>query len=257
MAFTWLPGISWHVLALVFVTVLVAYGVFGATGFGSSVIAVPLLAHAFPLTFAVPFVTSLDAFATTNASYRQWRSASFEELRRVLPALLLGIVVGTTLLVHLPRAPALLALGVFIALYGLYIVVAQPSGRVIRGAWAWPIGFIGGLFSVLFGTGGPIYMVYLSARIRDKTVLRATSSLLVAISVLLRLGVFMVSGLLMQPGLLVLVLMMLPVMLVGYGVGSRAHHALSRNAVMRLIATVLLANGLLLITRSLAMLREA
>lgn len=256
MAFEWLPGVSWHVLALVFVTVLAAYAVFGATGFGSSVIAVPLLAHAFPLTFAVPFLTSLDAFATTNASYRQWRSASFAELRRIVPALLLGIVAGTTLLVRLPRAPALLALGIFIALYGLYIVFARPAERVIHGAWAWPIGFVGGLFSVLFGTGGPIYIVYLSSRIHDKTMLRATSSLLIAMSVLLRIGVFIVSGLLLQPGLLVLALMMLPVMLAGYGVGSRLHHALSRHAVMRLIAAVLLANGLSLITRSLAMLRD-
>src|SRR5512145_2916085 len=97
---------------------LAAYTMFGATGFGSSIIAVPALAHAFPLTFAVPFATALDGVATLTASRAQWRDAAWTELRRILPAAFVGIALGATVLVSLPRAPALAALGVFIASYG-------------------------------------------------------------------------------------------------------------------------------------------
>lgn len=253
--FHWLPDMPWQVLAALPVLIFAAYTVFGATGFGSSVIAVPALAHVFPLTFAVPLVTALDCAATTTASYRQWRHARRDEFRRLLPTMLLGIVAGTTLLVRLPRAPALLALGIFVMLYGTYILVGPRQRPTIHAGWAWPIGLVGGVFSVLFGTGGPIYMVYLSARIHDKSELRATSSLLITSSVLVRVVVFVASGLLFQDRLLLTAALLVPVMFAGYVAGNRLHHALSRSGVMKLIATLLVGNGTLLVWRSIAMLR--
>jgi uncharacterized membrane protein YfcA len=249
----WLPDAPWYVLAALPLVVLAAYTVFGATGFGSSIIAVPALAHAFPLTFAVPLVTALDCAAAANASFRQWRRAEFAEIRRILPTMLLGIAAGTTLLVNLPRAPALLALGVFVAGYGVYALTGPREWRAVRPFWAWPIGLLGGVFSVLFGTGGPIYMVYLSARIGDKTTLRATSSVLVTISVLIRTGVFVATGLLLNAPLLVAAAALLPVMLAGYFLGNRLHFALSRTGVMRLIALLLVGNGALLVVRAVGL----
>ena len=254
MIAAWLPDAPWYVLAAVPLVVLAAYTVFGATGFGSSIIAVPALAHAFPLTFAVPLVTALDCAAAANASFRQWRRAEFAEIRRILPTMLLGIAAGTTLLVNLPRAPALLALGVFVAGYGAYVLAGPREWRAVRPFWAWPIGLFGGVFSVLFGTGGPIYMVYLSARIADKTALRATSSVLVTISVLIRTAVFVATGLLLHAPLLVAAAALLPAMLAGYFLGNRLHFALSRAGVMRLIALLLVGNGALLVVRAVGLL---
>ncbi|MEP6656286.1 MAG: sulfite exporter TauE/SafE family protein [Betaproteobacteria bacterium] len=251
--FHWLPDVSWQVLAALPILIFAAYTVFGATGFGSSVIAVPALAHAFPLTFAVPLVTVLDCAATTTASFRQWRHARLDEFLRLLPTALIGIVAGTTLLVRLPRAPALLALGVFVLSYGIYILAGPRQRSTLHRRWAWPIGLAGGAFSVLFGTGGPIYMVYLSARIHDKSELRATSSLMITSSVLMRAAVFISSGLMFQDTLLPTAALLAPAMVLGYVAGNRLHHALSRNGVMKLIASLLVANGMLLIGRAMAM----
>jgi len=251
----WLPDAPWYVLAALPFVVFAAYTMFGATGFGSSIIAVPAIAHFFPLTFAVPLVTALDCTATANASSRQWRHADFGEFRHLLPAMLIGIGAGTTLLVNLPRGPALLALGVFVTGYGLYLFAGRREWRALPPLWAWPIGFVGGVVSVLFGTGGPIYMVYLSARIRDKTTLRATSSVLVTLSVFVRTAVFVGTGLLTHVPLLVVAAALLPFMFGGFWFGNRLHDALSRAGVLRLIAGLLVANGLLLALRALAMLR--
>lgn len=246
-----LPDVGWPVLLAVPFIVLAAYTVFGATGFGSSIIAVPTLAHAFPLTFAVPFVTALDGVATLTASSRQWRDASWPEIRRILPFAFVGIALGATVLVSLPRAPALFALGVFVAGYGLWQWLGARRMTKAHPLWAVPIGLAGGVFSVLFGTGGPIYMVYLSARIRDKTPLRATSSVLVTVSVWTRIVVFIATGLLLQAPMLVLAALMVPVMFAGLKLGNRLHHALSAPGVLRLISGVLVANGALLVVRAL------
>jgi uncharacterized protein len=250
-----LPDAPWYVLALIPFVLLAAYTVFGATGFGSSIITVPVLAHWFPLTFAVPLVTALDCVATANAGVRQWRRADLRELRRLLPAVFAGIALGTTLLVRLPRGFALLALGVFVAGYGVHMLLGRHEWRPLRPAWAWPIGICGGSFSVMFGTGGPIYMVYLASRIHDKTTLRATSSLLVLVSVLIRTGVFVVTGLLLKVPLLVTAAVLLPLMFAGYALGNRLHFTLSRGGFMKLIAALLAINGVSLVVRAIALLR--
>ena len=251
----WLPDVPWYVLVTIPLVIVAAYTVFGATGFGSSIIAVPVLAHWLPLTFAVPLVTALDSVSTLNASYRQWRHADWREYRRLLPPILIGIAAGTTLLVNLPRGVALMALGIFVTAYGTYLLVGQHQWRPLRPAWAWPLGFVGGMFSVNFGTGGPVYMVYIASRIHDKTALRATSSVLVTTSVLIRTGVFIVTGLLLNAPLLLCAAALLPLMFVGYVLGNRLHYALTRAGVMKMIAGLLTLNGAVLITRALAALR--
>ena len=246
-----LPDVSTHVLFAVPLIVLLGYTIFGATGFGSSIISVPGLAHFFPLTFAVPLVTTVDAFAATSTAIRWRRLVVWREVRILLPAMLIGIALGATLLLNLPRDPALLALGAFAVSYGSYIL-AGPRKLVRAPGWlVWPVGIAGGIFSALFGTGGPIYIVFLSARIDDKSALRATSAIVVGVSVWARLALFLGTGLLLDKHLLAMVPMLLPVMVLGLILGNRLHHALSRGGVLRLIAALLIANGIALILRAL------
>jgi len=65
--FASLPDAPWYALAAISFVVVAAYAVFGATGFGSPSMSVPVLAHYFSLTVAVPLVTLLDVAATANA----------------------------------------------------------------------------------------------------------------------------------------------------------------------------------------------
>ena len=250
-----LPDLPNHVLLAAALAFLLAYTVFGATGFGSSIISVPALAHLLPLTFVVPLVTSVDAFAATMNAVRLRRVIAWREVIRLLPAQLAGMTLGATLLLNLPREPALLALGMFAAGYGSY-VLAGPRRLARAPDWlVWPIGLVGGVFSALFGTGGPIYIVYLAARVDDKSVLRATSVIVVTVAVWSRLLLFVATGLLLDPTLLALAALLLPVMLAGLWLGNRLHHALSRGGVLRLIAVLLIGNGAALVLRAVEAMR--
>ena len=245
-----LADLPWYALAAIPLVVLAAYAIFGATGFGSSIFAVPLLAHLFPLAFCVALITTLDLFAATSTSVRLRRAVAWPDLRRVLPAAVIGIVAGVTVLVSLRQSAALLALGIFVACYGTYVLAGARKLRRAPAWLAWPIGLVGGVFSALFGTGGPIYMVFYSARIHDKGALRATSAATVTVSVWIRLIAFAGAGLLLDPALLTLAAAMLPVMLGGLVLGHRLHHKLSGHGVLRLISMLLVANGLFLIARA-------
>lgn len=250
-----LPDLPWYALAAVPLIVLLAYTIFGATGFGSSIVEVPVLAHIFPLTFAVPLATSLDAFAAGVTSVRLRRLVLWREVLRLLPPIVVGIALGATLLLNLPRAPAMLALGVFVTAYGSWVLSGPRGLRRAPGWLAWPIGAFGGVFSVMFGTGGPIFMVFLSARIADKAALRATSAAIVTFSVWTRFVLFAATGLLLHAQLVTLALLLLPVMALGLRLGNHLHHALSRAGVLRLIAALLVVNGVALVVRAVELMR--
>ena len=70
------------------------------------------------------------------------------------------------------------------------------------------------------------------------------------VSAWLRLAVFGTAGL-MQPTLLLLAAAAIPAMLLGLFLGNRLHHALSGRAVLRLIAGLLVVNGISLVVRAL------
>jgi uncharacterized membrane protein YfcA len=254
MPFALPAELSWPLLTVIALAVTLAYLMFGGTGFGASIVSVPIIAHILPLTFVVPMITAVDCGAVTTATLRQWRLVDWREFRRLLLPILVGIAAGLTLLIKLPRGAALLALGLFVAGYAVYTLSGVRQWRTIRPLWAIPLGMFGGAFSSLFGTGGPIYMVYLSSRIADKTAPRATSSMVVTLSVAMRALAFVFSGLFVQQGLLLLIGLLLPLMLAGYALGSRLHARLSGAAVRRWVAWLLLVNGVVPVVRAVEVL---
>jgi hypothetical protein len=243
-----LPDLAPALLVAIPLIVLLGYTVLGVTGFGSAVVAVPLLAHLVPLATSVATITSLDFFAATHTAWRQRHHIAWHEFKRIAPAAVVGIGLGGTLLLNLPPEPALLALAIFVGLYGAYVLSGAPRPRHAPGWLAIPTGVIGGIFSSLFGTGGPLYVVYLSARIEDKGALRATAASMVVLSVWLRLGFFIVTGVLTAP-LLLLGALLLPVMALGVFLGHRLHDRLSSAGVLRLIAVLLVVNAATLLLR--------
>jgi uncharacterized membrane protein YfcA len=115
----------------------------------------------------------------------------------------------------------------------------------------WPIGVVGGVFSALFRSGGPVYVIYLSARIHEKSRLRATMATVIVMSVWLRVALFLVAGVLLDARLLLLIGGLVPVLALGLVLGHRLHMRLSNAGVLRLIAALLTVNGVTLLVRVL------
>lgn len=222
--------------------ILGAYFIRGITGFGSGLIAVPLLALILPLQTVVPLVLVLDLCASLIMSHKTRAHVQWAEIIPLLPASLLGIIIGATLLASLPREPLLIALALFVILFALrYLLNIHGAKRVSRG-WSVPAGLSGGLIGALFGTGGPPYVIYLTHRIKDKSRLRATLSGLLMLDGLFRVGTFLVAGLL-GIHLLPLLLASTPVILLALYLGHRVHIGISDRQMLKLVGTLLLISG--------------
>ncbi len=228
-----------------------AYIVFGLTGFGSSITAMPFLALLFPIRFAVPFMLFLDLSAALILGWTNRHAINRGELLHVIPFMLIGIVLGLTVLVSVPDRALLLLLGLFIIFSAVRGLLSHENVKTISAGWSVPLGIAGGLFTAMFGTGGPLYAIYLAGRLHDKTMLRATISALICVSGLTRLVLFGMAGLFGQPNLLGLVALMMPCMMLGFYAGSRLHAYLPAPRVVQALWLVLLFGAIALIVRSL------
>ena len=229
---------------------LVAYFIRGISGFGSGLIAVPLLAHFLPLTFVVPMILVTDVAASLALGTHTRKHVRWDELRPLIPFSILGVLAGTTLLVNLPEAPLLATLGVFVLLFGVRSVLNLHGTQTVSRRWALPTGLTGGAIGALFGTGGPPYVIYLNHRLHDKGELRATFSGLFLIEGGLRIVVFLVAGLLLHTELQLTILAALPLVALGLFLGNRVHIGLSPLQMQRLIGIMLLVSGTSLLWRA-------
>ena len=231
--------------------VLVAYVVFGMTGFGSSIAAAPFLVLLFPLTFAVPMMVILDLCCGSLLALRTRREAAWRELARLAPWIALGMLLGVTLLVNAPERVLLTLLALFVLGYLARSHLAAPTRTPLSTRWASTFGMFGGVFTALYGTGGPILLVYLARRLADARALRATMGMLILLTAVARVPLFAGADLFAQPGLVALCAALIPVGLLGLWIGSRLHHRLPPRQVMLTIHAVLLAGAINLLYRVL------
>jgi hypothetical protein len=229
--------------------VFAAYVVFGISGFGSTLIAVPLLAHLLPLKFVVPFFVILDCVGAFNMGLRLRADLMRSELKLLIPFMGLGILAGVWLLVRLRPELLLGGLGVFVVFFGAAYVVRSGRGFALPRWAAAPIGAFGGATSAVFGIGGPIYVFYLAGRGGGPTEIRATMPVVFMFTTLARIALFIAAGL-YSPAALVAAAALLPVMALGIWTGHHLHLNLSRETVIRVMGALLVVSGISLIVRA-------
>jgi uncharacterized membrane protein YfcA len=221
-----------------------AYFIRGISGFGSGLVAVPLLALVFPLSQVVPFILLLDFTASLVLGGVNFRQVRWDEVRPLVPFSVIGVVLGTTLLVSLPRQPLLIGLGLFILVFALRSLLNLHGEKLVSRRWAMPASLTGGTVGGMFGTGGPPYVIYLQHRLQDKGQLRATLSGVFFLEGLFRIGTFVAAGLLMKIEVWQNYAMGLPVALLALYGGSHVHTGLSQTQMTRVIGALLLLSSL-------------
>ncbi len=228
--------------------IVLGYLVFGLSGFGSTIVTVPILAHFLPISYLVPLLALIDCVTATVVGRTSREHLARDELKALLPITFVGFVVGVTVLVKVPDIYLRTALGIFAVAVGIHGIVNPVVTRRISRWWSLPTGIFGGAMSTTFGTGGPIYATYLAARLSDKSQIRATMSTLIAISAIVRAVTYVVTGL-VTVALATGALLAAPFAWLGLKVGTRIHVGLSQQQMRRVIGALLVLTGSSLLIR--------
>ncbi len=240
---------DWTTIAIVLPTLVVAYIIFGIAGFGTALVAAPVLAHVMPIASVVPLLALLDFAAAAVNGLQLSDKIAKDELFWLAPLMIAGSIIGVTLLLSLPATLMMFLLGVFAAGYGIYSLFIQ---RRIGKGWAGVFGSVGGIFSAMFGSGGFVYAIYLTRRLDDKDAIRATQSTLIGMSTLTRVLLFLAVGIYSDFNLLLLALISVPAMGAGIYAGQWFTLRLSREQFLRLVYVLLIGTGTTLMVRAIS-----
>jgi len=241
--------LSWLQILLAILVIFIAYIIKGLSGFGSGLVAVPLLAFILPLIVIVPILGLLSYGGTVMQSISLRQQVVWPDLLPLIPFSLFGIVLALWLLVNLDARLLTLFLGGFVMFYALYLLIPtrlNTAGRV----WAIPAGGLGGMIGALFGTGGPFYIIYLKLRQLDKTQFRATIAMIFLFDGGFRIIGYSLTGMYTSQVLL-LVLLLMPVLFLGMYVGNHIHINIRQHQFNRIISILLFFSGLILMLKSL------
>lgn len=229
------------------VVVTLAFAVRGGTGFGGGAIAVPMLALVFPLQVTVPVVTVLNILSSIGHGIADWRHIVWRAIWHIVPGSLLGMMIGMYFLGSFDPQPLGRALGVFVMLYALYMMLL--SGREVPVSKRWlpavtlltsaSAGFIGALFG---GAAGPMYVIYLNALRLGRDAFRVTITSIMLFQGLTRTVGYAAMGLYDRHTLMLLAAA-LPTMLIGSWLGARLIRRVNAEWFNRAIGLVLLASG--------------
>lgn len=138
----------------------------GFTGFGSTLVMVPLLAFAWGPTEAVAIATLISIIGSTPLYPDAVRTAKWPEIWPAVAGSLIAIPVGTTLLLSLDPAATRRLMGAVVVITALIMLrgwrYQGPRGRLASAGF----GVLGGFTNGFFGIGAPaVTMYYLSAAV--------------------------------------------------------------------------------------------
>jgi uncharacterized membrane protein YfcA len=230
---------------------LLAFFVQGFTGFGASLILTPLLTLLIDLKTAVVASAIIQIPVGIWLTRQVYHQIDRQALFRLLPASLIGLVIGTTALATIDVEWLRRIVGLLTAFFALRVLI-----RAIYGARAqpWPgwvgaiAGFAGGTLGGLFGTSGPPVIAYLEGIIERGAVLRATLLAYFLILNSLRVGGYGISGMFTQP-VGVSALAIIPGAVLGAWLGASLHQRSAEKGLRYAVAAVLFITGLVLFLR--------
>jgi uncharacterized membrane protein YfcA len=228
--------------------ITLAYLVRGIAGFGSGLIAIPLLALIVPLTIAVPLIVFLDYIASASHGVKHREAIQWKEIISLLPFAIVGVLTALFIFQSIDMEALKTGLGCFVLLFAVYSLFSFSGKTLISSLWSVPAGGIGGLIGTLYGTGGPFYVMYLKFRNIEKTQFRATFATIFLLDGAGRLAGYIYSGFFSLDVVLMMVVA-LPLMVIGMYVGGHIHTNMSQQTFQRAISMLLVFSGLALLIK--------
>src|SRR5512136_2462230 len=144
------------VFGIVFLAVLTQT----VTGFGLALVSMALLSQWLGIQVAAPLVAMVAAVLEITLLIRHRDALNWRAVWRLSLASVVGIPLGILAVKIVNEQVVLTILGVVIAAYAVYALISPRLPSLAWPGWAYGAGFIAGLLSGAYNTGGPPVVMY-------------------------------------------------------------------------------------------------
>lgn len=157
-------------------TLIIFLGTFvqATFGFGSALIAMPLLITQMGIITASPLMALVCVLQNAIIVIFSWRKINWSAAWRFLVSSIVAIPFGLLLILYVPEIIVKWILGITLIFYGLYSLLPVRLPELKDDRWALLFGFLGGILGAAYNTNGPPVVVYGAMRRWSPESFRAT-----------------------------------------------------------------------------------
>ena len=225
---------------------LLAGFVQGLTGFGSALVAIPLLSLILDIKTAVPLCMLNGLIITSYLAFALRRHLDSNKIFPLLIGALPGIVVGVYLLKEVDSSYIRYGIGGLLIGYSLYNLIVSPRPLNPGRTWGYLAGFLTGTIGAAFSAGGPPAIIYTTLTSWKKDEIKATLTGFFVVNGYITALVHAVSGITTLTTLKIFAFTA-PFVLIGTTIGSRVSGRVNRRTYLKLIYFFLIVMGIMMI----------
>jgi uncharacterized protein len=238
-------------IAIVFAGALAGGLVNGLTGFGTALTVLGIWLYAIPPAVAATLVILCSAISQLQTLPMIWRTIRWEYVLAFVVPGLLGVPIGTYLLPNIDPRIFKIGIGVFLVAYTGYVLMRRAQMKVAWGGAAADavVGFAGGILGGIAGLSGVLPVVWTDLRGWSKDHRRGVVQIFNMAILSLALVSHAVSGLLTRE-VAVAAIAAVPGTIIGARLGAIIYRRIADRSYSRIIMTLLLVSGVILIWTS-------
>jgi len=225
---------------------LLAGFVQGLTGFGSALVAIPLLSLLIDIKAAVPLCILNGLLITFYLAFSLRRHLDRRKIAPLVLGSIPGVVLGVSVLRQVDSGVIRVWMGILLLSYSLYSLFFRPRSCSLSRNWGYAAGFLTGCIGAAFSAGGPPTIIYTTLTGWEKEEIKATLSGFFALNGIVIALAHALTGISSTETLGYFALTA-PFVLLGTGIGLRVGGRINRAAYLRLIFIFLLIMGAMMI----------
>ena len=238
-------------MILVISILAIFLGIFVQTimGFAAGLIAAPILLTVLEIKEATAVLSIFLLLFSASQIAKNWRDINKNIIKDLALSIIIGMILGVYLLKYGNPIFLKKSLGVFIILYTTYSFLKNKKIKIIS-KLSTLFGFLGGLSSGLYSSGGAFLMPYINNRLTKPKNIRATAIGAFAITNFLRIPLIIQNGILTY-NIFIQSLIILPFFLLALYSGRKFYNKIGDRVgtFQKILLMLLFLSGLSLILR--------
>ncbi len=232
------------VLLIITLGIFLGFFIQTVIGFAGALVALPILLISLALPEAISYISIFYFLSSIYLVFKEWKDINKKIIIKLALTSIIGLAAGIWVLSYGNPIFLKKALGVFIICYVIYSFFSKRKFKN-SSSLEYTFGVLGGFFSGLFSTGGPLYVIIVKNVTVDIKTFRATMFGVLGLVSIIRIPMITFSGIL-KLSHLYHALFVLPFFFLALFLGKKMYLKLNEVLFKNLVLFALFSSGLIL-----------